>query len=104
MSHVPDARQRWTERLARYRASQQTVAAFCATEGVSVPSFYFWKRKLAAATAPAPLVPIQLTTTTPAPTNLIELVLPSGAILRLPPDYPPQQLATLLTRLEARPC
>jgi hypothetical protein len=38
---------RWAERLARFVAAGQTVTAFCADEGVSVPSFYTWKRKLA---------------------------------------------------------
>ena len=36
----------WRERLARYGRSGQTVASFCAAEGVSVPSFYQWKRRL----------------------------------------------------------
>ena len=40
-----------TERLDRFRSGEQTVAAFCAAEGVSVPAFYQWKRQLAAATA-----------------------------------------------------
>jgi hypothetical protein len=92
------ARQRWVERLARYSASGQTVAEFCSDEGVSTPSFYLWKRKLA---EPTPLVPIQLT---PSPDTVLELVLRSGAILRLPPDYSPHDLATLLATLEARSC
>jgi transposase len=95
------ARQRWTERFARYRLSKQTVAAFCADEHVWVPSFYLWKRKLAAATQAPLLLPIQLTALPPA---AIELVLPSGTLLRLPADYSPHQLATLLTTLEARSC
>jgi transposase len=49
---MSQARQRWTERLDRYRQSGLTVTDFCAEEGVSVPSFYLWKRKLA---SPTPL-------------------------------------------------
>jgi hypothetical protein len=54
--HVPAAprrrdpaatRQRWAERLDRFRSADQTVAQFCAAEGVSVPAFYQWKRRLA---------------------------------------------------------
>jgi hypothetical protein len=37
----------WTERLRRFGDSQETVAVFCASEGVSAPSFYQWKRRLA---------------------------------------------------------
>ena len=98
---MSDARQRWSERLARYRDSGQTVAAFCADEGVSVPNYYHWKRKLAEMPRSTPLVPIQLTASSP---TALELVLPSGTILRLPTDYSPQYLATLLITLEARSC
>jgi hypothetical protein len=38
--------QEWTERLARYRNSEMSVAQFCDAEGVSSPSFYQWQRKL----------------------------------------------------------
>ena len=36
----------WTQRLARYAASGQTVTEFCKTEQVSPPSFYHWKKVL----------------------------------------------------------
>jgi len=39
--------QQWTERLVRFDQSSQTVAQFCQNEGVSQPSFYQWKKKLA---------------------------------------------------------
>ncbi len=39
-------RDQWTERFARFERSEQTVRKFCRDEGVSVPSFYEWKRKL----------------------------------------------------------
>jgi transposase len=94
-------RQRWVERLARYPHSGQTVTAFCSAEQVSVPSFYSWKRKLADAHPPAPLVPVQLATPASA---ALELLLPSGTRLRLPADYNPHHLATLLAALEAHAC
>jgi hypothetical protein len=46
---VDDAKRRlWRERLGRFARSGQTVAAFCSAEDVSVPTFYQWKRRLAA--------------------------------------------------------
>src|SRR5262245_60162789 len=87
------ARQAWTERLARFAASDLSVAQFCALEGVSAPSFYSWKRRLAAdraghagprnaAAAPGPrLLPVQLAD----PSRAVEVVLPDGAVLRLLP-------------------
>lgn len=39
----------WGERLRRYERSGLTVAEFCRREGVSAPSFYQWRRRLAEA-------------------------------------------------------
>jgi hypothetical protein len=49
MRRVVDETRRtlWRKRLARFALSGRTVAAFCSLEGVSVPTFYEWKRKLA---------------------------------------------------------
>ncbi|VTT98823.1 Uncharacterized protein OS=Rhodopirellula europaea 6C GN=RE6C_02662 PE=4 SV=1 [Gemmataceae bacterium] len=98
-------RRQWAERLDRFRRSGQTVAQFCDAEGVSAPSFYVWKRTLAAESAATPtpaLVPIHVT---PSPTPaVIELSLPSGAVLRLPADIRVNLLVAVLRGLEGRPC
>jgi ribosomal protein L39E len=39
-------REEWKKRLARYGKSNRTVGQFCLTEGVSIPSFYHWRKKL----------------------------------------------------------
>jgi hypothetical protein len=44
----PEKVKLWSERLARFRRSNQSVVAFCRSEGFSQPSFYQWKKKLAA--------------------------------------------------------
>lgn len=36
----------WRTRLRRYAGSGLSVARFCATEGVSESSFYYWQKKL----------------------------------------------------------
>lgn len=105
-------RRRWVERFDRFRHANQTVAQFCAAEGISEPSFYAWKRTLAAETtptvaAPSPrpvpptVVPIHLT---PAPATPIELVLPSGTVVRFPADIRPDVVVAILRGLEERPC
>jgi hypothetical protein len=85
-------------------------APFCAREGVSLPSFYAWKRRLAAEAAgpdaPAPgaagprLLPVRLQTG-PAP---VELALPHGAVLRIPAGTDEATLACLLRLLGVTPC
>jgi hypothetical protein len=99
-------RQAWVERLARFAASGQTAAQFCAAEAVAVASLYHWKRRLAAPAPPAAppdaprLLPVRLA---PAAAPL-ELLLPSGAILRVGPGADPDALATLLRLLGVPPC
>lgn len=39
-------RQEWEERLARFRASGLTVGRFCASENVSVNTYYYWAKRL----------------------------------------------------------
>ena len=41
-------RREWEQRLARQRASGLSVARFCATEGVSVNTYYYWARRVSA--------------------------------------------------------
>jgi hypothetical protein len=38
----------WRQRFERHRQSGKPVATFCRNEGVSVASFYQWRKKLAA--------------------------------------------------------
>ena len=46
-SSDPERAELWRERLARHGRSEQSAADFCAAEGVSVASYYAWRRKLA---------------------------------------------------------
>ena len=106
------ARAAWAERLARFPGSRLSPAQFCAAEGVSLPSFYSWKRRLAAeALGPdagqAPgldtgprLLPVRLQ----APAAPVEVVLPSGAVLRLTPGCDLAFVRLLLEALGALPC
>jgi len=101
-------REVWLERLARFPSSGLTVAQFCAIEAVSVPSFYSWKRRLAAqanpqeqtAHRPLPLLPVRLQSSAP----LVELVLTTGAVLRLPPGCDLDWVRSLVAALGDLSC
>ena len=104
------ARQLWVERLARFSNPGLRPAQFCAAEGVSLPSFYSWKRRLA---APVPSSAEQVTRAGPGPRLLpvrlptpaaVELVLPGGAILRLAPGCDLAFVRCLLDALGGPPC
>jgi transposase len=105
-------RQAWVERLVRFSDSGLRPAQFCTQEGVSLPSFYAWKRRLATealdpATAVPPagdagprLLPVRL----PPPAAPLELVLPSGAVLRIPPGSDLAWVRSLVEVLGGVPC
>lgn len=96
--------QQWAARLARFAHAQQTVADFCAAEGVSQANFYLWKRRLARTPATPTLVPIQITIPTCDVTDPLELVLPSGAVLRFPATSSPAAIVAILHAWEDRSC
>lgn len=92
--------------MGRFATSSLAVAEFCAAEGVSVPAFYQWKRVLAAgdtpsSPSPAPtFVPVRVAPASAA----VELVLPSGAVLRFPPGTDPATIAAFVRHLGGEPC
>jgi transposase len=100
------------ERLARFSHSGLRPAEFCAAEGVSLPSFYSWKRRLNAEARspdtghnadpqPGPrLLPVRLASAAAA----VELVLPSGAVLRVPPGSDLAFVRALVAALGDEPC
>src|SRR5262249_47439417 len=79
----------WRERLLRFERSGLSAPAFCAKEGVSVPSLYAWRRRLrqptsqhaarpaVPAAAVARLVPVRIL---PAAAP-VEVVLPDNVVL-----------------------
>jgi hypothetical protein len=105
------ARPIWTERLARFAAAGLPTMPFCAAEGVSVASFSLGKRRLAPADpAPAPQNPSPqpaprcLPVCLPQRTAPLELLLPSGAVLRLDPGADEATLRGLLRLRRVPPC
>jgi transposase len=100
-------RQRWQQRLDRFRRSGLTVLAFCEREGVSAAAFYAWRRRLRLDPAPLAsdtpdLVPVRLVT--PPGSAPVELLLPSGLVLRLPSEVDLGWLRRLLALLGVAPC
>jgi len=95
----------WRDLIARHQRSGQSVAAFCRDHGVSQPSFFSWRKRLRLHSAPSPFVPIQIDLSAPlAPPAPIEIVLPSGACVRIRPGCDRQTLETVLAVLEPPPC
>src|SRR5262245_40357139 len=99
----PTSAERWQRRFHRFSRRGLTVAAFCAREGISTASFHAWKRRLRDAdSAAARSLPVRLVE--PTGSAPVELLLPSGCALRLPPGCDPAWVRQLLDLLGVPPC
>jgi transposase len=94
----------WHRVLGRWRRSGLSVRAFCQAEGVSEPSFYWWRRKFDRADHKTPaFLPVHVVTEEvkePA-TGGIEIVLANGRCLRVGPGFDPDTLVKVVDLLEA---
>jgi hypothetical protein len=98
---------RWRDLIARWKRTGVTVSDFCADQGVSVASFYAWKRELAARDQTVTLTTTPMPTFVPlrvAPSDTIEVVLKSGVVVRVPVGVDPLAVAQLVAALGAKPC
>jgi hypothetical protein len=87
-----------------------SIASFCAGEGLACSTFSYWRRKLARsggttkgtpALVPVEVVPDGRVSMAGAP---LELVLRTGHVVRVPPDFDEGSLARLVWALERHPC
>lgn len=82
-------RQVWADRLERFKQADLTVAQFCAEEGISVPSFYQWRRKLnpipsAPQHAATKFLPLQIPVRSASePPTVLSINLPGDISVRL---------------------
>jgi len=128
----PKLEQFWRAKLTTWITSGLNIRDFCRKHRLSEPSFYSWRREIAArddtsvarpATPPKPTAvprrssarpaPRRATTPTPRPSFValrvvpdtpLEVVLRSGHVLRVPPGYDTAHLRAIVTALEAPPC
>ena len=93
----------WQRRMTRFRDAQQSVAEFCRKEGVSAPSFYQWRKRLAqgaqSAEEAAGFRPVRLVHAAG-----IAVQLPGGTQLQVPTSDPQalRVVISTLARADAR--
>jgi hypothetical protein len=97
----------WRDLIGRWRASGQSVAAFCAAHCVSQATFYSWRKRLTVqsrvvAAPPQPAPAFAPACVVPDPTA--EVVLPSGLIVRVPVSADAAAVARLVTALGGATC
>ena len=98
----------WLDLITRWKASGQSVAAFCAARGVSQASFYAWRKRLIARgkapTASAPPPPTFAAVRVVPSIPVVEVVLPTGVVIRVPAGADPVAVARLVAALGGGPC
>mgnify|MGYP000889823862 FL=1 len=107
-SHSPRASRVafWHEHLLRCDASGQSIAAYCRANGLSTPSFHWWKRKLKPSCTPPALFAEVTCALAPSGDGAaaVEILLASGRVARVRPGFDAETLARVLAVLEDRPC
>ena len=95
----------WQQAFQQYVESKLSVIDFCSQKGLSVPSFYQWKRKLLATDSPPSvnaMVPVHIIPSRPTPAQQsIQIITPSGFAIRVDPSMPSNQLTQLIAAIEA---
>jgi transposase len=95
----------WRDVLRQFVDSKLSVVDFCSQKGVSVPSFYQWKRKLLPVEKSPPvstMVPVRIIPSDPKPSpKPIQIVTPSGFSIRVDSSMPSTQLTQLIVAIEA---
>lgn len=95
----------WRRLLRQWRGSGLSVRDFCAERNVSEPSFYAWRRTIAARDAEvACFVPVHVVPDEGAARDSsgqwLELLLGGGRVLRIGADFDGPTLRRLLALLE----
>ena len=75
---------RWRGLVAAWRRSGGTVRAFCRARNVSEASFHYWRRELDRRDAKGDTKVPAFVPVTVLPSAAIEVVLPSGVMVRVP--------------------
>jgi transposase-like protein len=86
-AHQQNRREYWRQRIAQQKASGQTVRAFCEAHQLCEQSFYTWRKQLAVSANEKPVsFALVETTRSPAPAQMLELVLRGGERLYIPAE------------------
>jgi hypothetical protein len=96
----------WRRWVAEWQASRLSVREFCQRHGLTVASFYAWRRVLQRRAAEkAAFLPVQVVADAVATqAGALELVLTDGRTVRVTPWFDAATPRQLLAVLEGRPC
>jgi len=91
----------WREAVGAWKKSGQSVRAFCAERGLREPSFYAWRRTLREREPGRRPVLVPLRVVGEA---ILEVVLPTGLVVRVPVSADAVATAKLVAALGSASC
>jgi hypothetical protein len=96
---------RWRQLIARQAASGLSITAFCREEGVSLGSFFGWRKRLRNRPQPDGVDDRFIAIDLPASVaDAFEVVLTSGRRVVVPGRFDPEAFAIIVRILEAPAC
>jgi len=95
----------WQARVAAYRGSGQTVAAWCRTQGIKPHQMYYWIKRLNAsappsASKPAQWLPLVVEDQEASNTDKGLLVRVGPAVIEVPAGFDPELLTAVVRVLK----
>jgi hypothetical protein len=105
----PSREQFWRDTISAWKASGQSVRAFCAARRLNEPTFYVRRRELAdreplTTTDTLSRPPHTFAAVRVIPAATVEVVLPAGLVLRVPVGVDPAAVARLIAALGGPLC
>ena len=110
-------RAEWAKRVERWQKSGLSAEEFAKREGITRPKqLVWWRWKLRSSSPPSPPPPLQFLPVrvvdeasqpagVPSTAPVIEVVLPNGRVVRVPPGFEPAMLESVLSIAgEGAPC
>jgi hypothetical protein len=95
-------RRQWETRIARWRASGASMAAYCRQHGLSYAAFVWWRRRFERTVTPSPLTLIPVV----APISsggAITIRLPSGIGIEVESGFDAGVLSAVVRTLQVAP-
>jgi transposase len=96
-------REEWAERIDRWQRSGLSIGKFAAREGIKPKQLAWWRWKLGAAPLAPPemrFLPVHVVDAAARPPGAevpLEVVLPNGRVVRVPPGFDPATLESVLS-------
>ena len=104
-SHDPERERHWQAVLKQWHQSDQSISAFCKQRNLSKPTFGYWQRKLGFGRRAKPRSPAAMfVPMTLVADPRVEVVLPTGVILKLPLTAGEEQIIRWLAGARAASC